>query len=156
MMQKSEAPFIHFSKPGKVNPENRKKIATYIGRNYRNRSRPSLRSDGGITIDPYKGPQSELKDGSTLKAVNPSQADKEKDKDLNVESEGHARSLVIPAHSKHKKGAKHAKVFVDHDGHGFWFDPFESLPIIPQGNVTQMISYCERNTFSLLRMTVDI
>ena len=149
-MQRSEAPFIHFSSPGKVNRANRRKIASYIGRNYRNRSRPSTRPEGGISMSFYKGPQSELRECNSVSIVDTSQTHENEDKDLNVEAECNARSQATFAVWKHKTVAQRAKVFVHNDGHSFWFDPFESLPISPKGNVAQMISYCGCGIFSLL------
>ena len=151
-MPSPENIFVNYSSPwDQYDPHNRRKVAAHIGRNYRNRSRPGQRAQGGFSNTIYRGPKTPLTIVSkvTENVEQPQRAEGIKPlewNDTNRSTERSTSSETLGSTSfkvvKWNTGQRLAPV-VSRDGHGFGIDPFDTLPIAQRKHVPQTIAYCE-------------
>lgn len=129
--------FISYTSPGKLSREDRRRVAHYIGKNHRNRSKPSRRNRGGLSFvnegeagfpalraidDTLEPPQSGAESSRSSTPASFEQA-AEQSTQISLEISGLQPSIV-------------------RDGHGVWSDPFASLPLETRGNVNQITQFC--------------
>jgi hypothetical protein len=145
IMPDEDTPFILYTGSARLSRDNRRQIATYIGKNFRNRSKPSVRKDG-ISLDFQNGAQLEARTSEDPEATAQTapkplrQGDDGSKLDRGRSSGGQSRRISPFPGSR----TQILSVFANHDGYGVGQNPFNVLPIVPRGNVDKMISYCRR------------
>jgi len=111
--------FINYTDASEqTHKHNRRKVASYIGTHYRNRSRPSAKR--------------ELAPSNGCSSTQPQQSARSKSGDVQI------GSRQIPW----RVGPRVVSPLTVHDMHGFRSDPFDSYPIAVTEMVSKAIEYC--------------
>lgn len=117
--------FINYADPSEQNDKrNRRKVASYIGTHYRNRSRPSAKRDSNLNSG-----SSNTQDQQLVKR-----------KPDNV--------ITRPKQITWRIGQHTASPLSVHDMHGFRSDPFDSYPIPATEKIPKAIEYCTLSAFT--------
>lgn len=130
-----ELRFINYSHPSEQSdPENRRRVASYIGVHFRNRSKPSNRTGFGPISGEY--------DDTAVSALDPSESQPYHPY-LNWTWKRHSSYRPITQWSQNI-ASPHSDIF--RDTHGIRSDPFYSYPVDFRPSVPRAVDFCKHST----------
>lgn len=134
MLNMPDPPFINYSHPSEQsNPRNRRKVASYIGTHYRNRSKPSARNalkKAEPLVSKFTKTAFVDQDSSNIETAV-----------LPFRKRGSRQSS--PSQSGDSPFARLLSPTLSHDKHGFRSDPFDAYPIDSRACIPTAIDFCK-------------